>query len=277
MGHWNNGWARTPNVKDSEELFMVAKSTKLILIICLFTTLLMSILACVTSPSPNREAIKRLDITMDVAQVQEFRTQVEKFANKHSLEYTEKFYNTDGYFSVFMVGDDYHIVLNNYEDNLGRIGLDLFNKASPPISQKTLAELVDDLKGFINEIPNVKITERMMRLKIGIEEDQKKKILPDLFAQLQKNADKYSLEIKTSSYDPSLDTFLVEMQGRGFLITIDTGHNVTGEINLIFYMDFDNNVVPAITPTPQETLAELVGDLKDYLSEFPNVTITELP
>lgn len=257
---------------------MLPKLTKFILIVCLFAGMLLSVLACVTSTDPNRTAIKGVDVTIDANQLEDFRNQLQMFAGKHSLAYTEQFYNADRtFFSAVMKGEDFEFTINNSADSLDTVGIGLFNKAAPPITQKTVDELVNDLKGFINEIPNVKITERMIRLKIGIMEDQKKTIFPDLFSQLQKFADKHSLEFKISSHDPSLDTFLVEMQGEGFRITIDTGHNVTGEINLIFYMDFDNNVAPIIIPTPQETLDELVNDLKGYLGEIPNVTITELP
>jgi len=244
---------------------------------CLLTVLLLPILACVTSPNPNREAIKGLYITMEVNQLEEFRAQLRKFADKHSLELTEKFYNKDNtFFFIEMNGDDFHISLANNKDNLKNFHISFFNEASPPISQERLDDLVNDLKSFINEIPNVTITERILRLKIGIEEDQRKKIFAELFPQLQPLADKYSLESNVSSYDPYLETFLVEMKGEGFRITIDARQNLTREINLIFYMEFDNNVIPTTIPTPEETLDQLVNDLKNYLSEIPNVTITEV-
>ena len=213
---------------------------------------------------------------MDVNQLDEFRAQLRKFADKYSLEYTEKFYNKDKtYFSAFMDGDDFHIALDNSTNNPGKVGISLFNEASPPISQKTVDELVNGLKSFISEIPNVKITERILRLKIGIEEDQWKKIFAEIFPQLQNLAEKHSLEYKVSSYDPYLETFLVEMQGDGFRIAIEARQNLIREIYLIFYIDFDGNVVPAITPTPQETLDALVNDLKSFIGEIPNVTVTE--
>jgi hypothetical protein len=257
---------------------MLFKSTKPIFTVWLLASFLGSILACVTTADPNSTSIKGLDIVMDVDQLEEFRAQLRKFADQNSLEYTEQFNNADHTdFSVVMNGDDFHIFSNNSKHNLGKVGVSIFNRASPPISQATVDELVNDLKSFIREIPNVKITERMVRLKIEVEEDQKKKVFADLFAQLQKLAEKYSLEFTASSYDTSLDAILIEMQGEGFRITVEASQDITREIDLIFFIDYDDNIVPPITPTPQELLDAIVNDLKVFLGEIPNLTVTELP
>ena len=142
---------------------MSPKSTKSILIVCLLFSLLLSIFGCLTAssePNPNRLSIKDLVITMDVNHLEEFRAQLRKFADKHSLKFTEAFYNEDDtYFSVFMETDDFHIVLKNHKDSQGEIGLAFFNEALP-IPQQTVDELSNDLKRFVMEIPNVAIAER---------------------------------------------------------------------------------------------------------------------
>src|SRR5258706_12498737 len=113
-------------------IIMSTKSTRSILIVCLLFSLLLSIFGCVTSSSnPNRLPVKSIDITIDVNHLEEFRAQLRKFADKHSLKFTEAFYNKDHtFFSVVMEADDYHIVVDNYKDSPGELGLSIFNEAS---------------------------------------------------------------------------------------------------------------------------------------------------
>src|SRR5678816_1141108 len=91
-------------IEDCEELSMSSKSTKLILIVFLLFSLLLSVFGCMTASSdPNSLPVKELAITIDVNHLEEFRTQLRKFADKHSLTFTEAFYNGDHtYFSVFI-------------------------------------------------------------------------------------------------------------------------------------------------------------------------------
>ena len=131
-------------------------------------------------------------------------------------------------------------------------------------------------EGIVNEIPNVTIAERIKTLKIRIEENQRKKTFDELLVQLQKLADKYSLEFEEDpAYDVVWGNFLVEMQSDGFRITVKAVPSPPKDTNIVFYIGFDNNVVPTITPTPQETLDELVNDFKSFINETPNVMIVE--
>lgn len=254
---------------------MSSKSTKLLLTVCLLFSLLLSIFGCVTSSSdPNSLPVKELDITMDVNHLEEFRAQLRKFADKHSLTFTEAFYNGDHtYFSVFIEADDFHIVLKNHKDALGEIGLAFFNEASPPIPQQTVDELVDDLKKFVMKIPNVTIAERVKSLIIKIDKDREQEVLD----QMQKFAEKHSLEFKLSfSSDKSL--FHVEIYGDGFHVISEDRLRLGGldveDIFMTFYADI-NNKTPNPTSIPQETLDELFNDLKNLLEEIPDVTIVE--
>ena len=119
---------------------MSAKSTKSILIMCLLFSLLLSIFGCMTASSdPNSLPVKELAITIDVNHLEEFRTQLRKFADKHSLTFTEAFYNGDHtYFSVFIEADDFHIVLKNHKDSLGEIGLFFSMKPRPQFPSRQL-------------------------------------------------------------------------------------------------------------------------------------------
>ena len=63
------------------------------------------------------------------------------------------------------------------------------------------------------------------------------------------------------------------MVDEGFQITSDAVRNPPGEINVDFYIHYDNNGVP--TSTAQETVAELFDDLNNFFGKIPNVKITE--
>jgi hypothetical protein len=247
---------------------MSAKSTKSILIMCLLLTLFLPILACVTSPDPNSVPVKSLQITMDVNHLEEFRAQLRNFADKHSLKFEEAFYNGDHtYFSVFMEADDFHIVLKNRIDSPGEFSCFFFNEASPPVPQKTIDKITNDLEGLVMEIPNVSIAERVNSLRIMIEDSREQEVLD----QLKKFADKHSLDFKLSfSSDRSL--FYLVIYGDGFHII--GGEGLKDNFYAIFYID-SNNETSNPTPFPQESFDELFNDLKNFLEEIPNVTVTE--
>jgi hypothetical protein len=248
---------------------MPANSTKSILIVFLLFSFLLSIFGCMTSASdPNSVSIKDLEITIDANHLEEFRAQLRKFADKHSLKYTEAFYNKDHtYFAVFMETDDFHMVLANDQDSSGEFSFSFFNTASPPISKQTVDELTNDFKGVVMEIPNVTIAEKVKALVLTIDENRKQEVLD----QLKKFADKHSLDFKLSfSSDKSL--FYLEIYGDGFHIVGRLGNK--DNILTTFYID-SNNEIPNPTPFPQETFDELFNDLKNFLEEIPNATVTE--
>src|SRR5687768_832435 len=109
---------------------------------------------------------------------------------------------------------------------------------------------------------------------ITMDENRTQQSFTELFTQLREFADQHSLEFITSSYDSDLETFIVEMSGSGFQITSEVVRSVPGEINIDFYIHYDDNGVP--TSTSQETVATSFDDLKSYFGEIPNVTITEV-
>ena len=137
----------------------------------------------------------------------------------------------------------------------------------PPISKQTVDELTNDFKGVVMEIPNVTIAEKVKALVLTIDENRKQEVLD----QLKKFADKHSLDFKLSfSSDKSL--FYLEIYGDGFHIVGRLGNK--DNILTTFYID-SNNEIPNPTPFPQETFDELFNDLKNFLEEIPNATVTE--
>ena len=248
---------------------MSTKSTRSLLIACLLISLLLSIFGCLTASSdPNSVSVKDFEITMDANHLEEFRAQLRKFADKHSLKLEEAFYNKDHtYFSIFMETNDFHIVVSNRIDSPGEFGFSFFNSASPPISQETFDELFNDFKGYVMEIPKVRISERIKSLFITIDENRSQEVLD----QLQKFADKHSLDFKLFfSSDKSI--FHLEIYGDGFHII--GGLGLKDHIRTTFYIDSDNEI-PNATPFPQETFDELFNDLRNFLEEIPDATVVE--
>jgi len=211
---------------------------------------------------------------MYLDQREEFFRQLQSFADKHSLELRSTFYDADekGFF-ILLTGDGFHISAISRTRDPREISIFIYNEASPPTSQETFNELYDDLKNFLNKIPNVIVKEKLKRLKITMDENQSEELFTELFAQLQNFADQHSLEFITSSYDSDLQTFLVEMHGDGFQITSEVVRSGPGEINIDFYIHYDDNGAP--TSSSQETVAELFDDLKSFFGKIPNVTISE--
>ena len=213
---------------------------------------------------------------MDLEQRETFFTQLQNFADKHSLKLESNFYDADNRgFLIALYGDGFHITSVSRTRAPEKIGIGFYNEASPPTSQATFDELALDLKSHLRGIPSTIIKEKLKRLRIAMDENQRQERFTELFAQLREFADQHSLEFTIISYDADLRTFLVEMDGDGFQITSEAVRNPPGEINVDFYIHYDGNGTP--TSTSQETVTELFDDLNNFFSKIPNVTITEGP
>jgi hypothetical protein len=255
---------------------------KLLMIrVCLLLGILLCVLGCASistielaQSDPNSFPVKSLKLTMELDQREEFFTQLQDFAEKHSLQLETTYYDADKKaFFVYLEGDSFHITggANLYWPR--EINFGFYNEASPPISQETIDGLFNDLKSFLNEIRNVIIKEKLKRLKITMDKNQSDEVFTKLFTQLQDFAEQHSLEFAATSYDSDMKIFLVEMDGNGFQITSEAVLSPIREMNIDFYVHYDDNGAP--TSTSQETAAELFDDLKSSLGEMPNVLITE--
>ena len=261
---------------------MSSKNTNLISVMCLLSGILLCILGCnaipsikkALAPDPNRFPVKSMEITMDLDQREEFFTQLQNFADKHSLELRSTFYDADKKgFLIVLAGDGFDISAISTLHYPREISVDFYNEASPPTPQATFDELSLDLKNFLNKIPNVIIKEKLKRLRITMDENQSEEVFTKLFTQLREFANQHSLKFIVSSYNADMKIFLVEMQGEGFQITSEVVRSGPGEINVDFYIHYDDKGAP--TSTSQKTVDELFSDLKNFFSKIPNVTITE--
>jgi hypothetical protein len=247
----------------------------------LLSGVLLGILGCnaiskivLTTPDPNRFPVKSWNITMDLDQREEFFTQMQYFADKRSLELRSTFYDADkkGFF-IMLTGDSFHISAISGRTHAEEIRILFFNEASPPTSRETFDELAVDLKNHLKEIPSMIINEKLKRLRIMMDENRTQQSFTELFTRLREFTDQHSIEFTTSSYDSNLETFTVEMSGDGFRITNEVVRSIPGEINIDFYIHYEDN--GASTSTSEEIVTELFDDLRTFFGEIPNVTITE--
>ena len=88
----------------------------------------------------------------------------------------------------------------------------------------------------------------------------------ELFVQLRKFSEKHELEFYLNFYRGG-EIFSIEMRGKG--IEIAALSTNTTELDISFFEEDPTN------PPSQETVDEVYSDLKSFISEIPNVTITE--
>ena len=103
------------------------------------------------------------------------------------------------------------------------------------------------------------------RLRIIIDVNRRE----ELFAQLREYADKHNFDFYLTFYDRDKQIFLVEMVREDLEIQAVDATDAPTMIKLDFY---DKN---SMHPTPKETVDELISDLKSFISNIPNVTLTE--
>ena len=109
------------------------------------------------------ERIKSLRITIDDNRDQEVLNQLQKFADKHSLDFKLSFSSDKSLFHLEIYGDGFHIIGGKgLQDNVRTTFYIDSNNETPnptPFPQETLDELFNDLKNFLNEIPNATVAE----------------------------------------------------------------------------------------------------------------------
>lgn len=149
---------------------MSAKSTKLItyLLLGVLSGAILCILGFIALVALNTIAgdsgqlpIRSLRITIDVNRREELFTQLQGFAEKHAFEILirEVEVHPDGIY-IEMSRNDLKILAGDVPKSPTKISLRFYNKyPALPASQETVDELLNDLKSFINEIPNVSVTE----------------------------------------------------------------------------------------------------------------------
>ena len=118
--------------------------------------------------------------------------------------------------------------------------------------------------GLLNSTGGGNSVEPVKRLRVTIDESQRK----ELFTQFQKFADKHTFKYVFSDYGTT-DHFLVELWGENILITASDDPGNSRSVSIFFSGKYSGSTVA------DETVDELLIELKSFLSEIPNVTITE--
>ena len=90
-----------------------------------------------------------------------------------------------------------------------------------------------------------------------------------LFDKLKKFSDQHELKYDVSFFDASKRQFLLVMYGDGFHISARPLPNAAGTIRIFLYNERS-------TPLPQETIAKLMGNLKNDINEISNIEMVEV-
>jgi hypothetical protein len=111
------------------------------------------------------ERIKSLIITIDENRDQEVLDQLQKFAEKHSLEFILSLSSGKAPydFDPVVYGDGFHIIGGRRAQGVYIIFYTDINNKTPnpaPIPQETLDELFNDLQSFLGEIPNATVADQ---------------------------------------------------------------------------------------------------------------------
>lgn len=118
---------------------------------------------------------------------------------------------------------------------------------------------------LLNNAANEINQEPVRRLRITIEESQRE----DLFAQFQKFAEAHNFKIDITDFNTNGEHFQVWMSGDSIQIVASDIPRKPNEASIDFY-----GLYPGY-PVDEETIDELLTDLKSFIGEIPNVTIME--
>ncbi len=109
---------------------------------------------------PSSLPIRGLSIRLDLTQREKFFSQLRKFADKHSLEFSLTFFDADEEsFFVVMYGDNFHIVCNSMSNHPEEVAINFYTETTFVAPPEVVDELMGDLKSFIVEIPSLSIIE----------------------------------------------------------------------------------------------------------------------
>lgn len=144
---------------------MATQRTKLRVVVFICLGVLLFALGCIL---PNRtvypnslEPVRRLRVTIGENQRDELFDQFQLFAEKHDFEIQITDYGNMGeYFQVWIAGEDIQIVSEDEPGNPRVYSIDFLARyPGYSVGEDAVDELLNDLKSYLNEIPNLTITE----------------------------------------------------------------------------------------------------------------------
>jgi len=123
------------------------------------------------------------------------------------------------------------------------------------------ANMIESSSEYNKRYPSERLPIRI--LSIRVDKDQRE----ELFSQLRKFSEKHHLSFDLSFYRDK-EIFFIVMSDETIDISGLSKPITTTELDINFYEEDPTN------PPSQETVDELYSDLKSFISEIPNVTIT---
>ena len=105
--------------------------------------------------------VRRLDIKLDKNQRDIFFDRLRAFAEAHAFKFILTDYGSGDDYQAEILGDHIKILAVILRHEPERVFIGFYGRYSeePPPNEEIIVDLVDDLKSFISEIPNITITE----------------------------------------------------------------------------------------------------------------------
>jgi len=147
---------------------MPTQFTKLSMIARLFIGALLLVLVCIglgvlltSSGDGSQLPVRKLRVSVSKSYRNELFNQLQEFSLQHSLSFSLSDYGTGDNFLIEILGDDIQIlaVLNRPDPEIVSIGFYARSPGDPPPDEELVNDLINDIKGFLSEIPGVKIIE----------------------------------------------------------------------------------------------------------------------
>lgn len=143
---------------------MFGERKKQIMLICLCLSVLFAILACTLANSPSGgnslAPVRSLILTIDTSQREKLFDQLQKYADDHALKLVLTNNEKAEHFLVEMWGDDILITASDVPPDPTLVYIFFYwQRFGDPVDEEGVQNLLNDLKDFVNEIPNVTIEE----------------------------------------------------------------------------------------------------------------------
>jgi hypothetical protein len=143
---------------------MATQRTKLRVVVFICLGVLLFALGCIL---PNRTVypnglapVRSLTLTMDRSQREELFEQLQRFSDKQTSKFVLTEYEQIDHFKIEIWGDDILITASDVPPDPSLVYIFFYGKnLGASVDEETVDELLNDLKSYINEIPNVMITE----------------------------------------------------------------------------------------------------------------------
>jgi hypothetical protein len=117
--------------------------------------------AILLSENSEKLPLRSLHVVIDMEQRSDLFTQLRRFAEKHDFEILirdVKVYPEGVY--IEMTRDDLRIIAHDSANAPENITFGFYDRLPILLAQETVDDLVNDLKTFLEEIPNVTVEER---------------------------------------------------------------------------------------------------------------------